>query len=76
MILKPSSDLGRPVPRNSGLGRFEARLADGGWVVFDTRQGSTVLDRTGQRFERLSENQARAKADDLNARENAKHTLG
>ena len=68
--IKPSSsDSEHKVRSELFRGRFEARLADGGWVVFDAHLGKTFVDAAGRRYEYLSEKEAVAKADELNPRE-------
>ena len=72
MIMRISSSSERKAPTARSGGRFEARLADGGWVVFDTQLEKIVI-ADGRRLERLSGVRAHAKAEDLNSRERAKH---
>jgi len=54
---KPTSDIG---------GRFDVRLSDGGWLVFDTETGDVAVVG-GQRLRGLKESRARARAQKLNS---------
>jgi hypothetical protein len=64
MVIRISRNSERTAAFVSGAGRFEARLADRGWVVFDIRlQQVAIVD--GRRLDGLSESQAGAKADEL-----------
>ena len=60
MIVRISGNSERKINNRNGSDRFEARLTDGGWVVFDTCL-EQVVSLEGRHLERLTDTAARAK---------------
>jgi hypothetical protein len=64
MVVRISGNSTRKFAEVSRGGRFEARLADRGWVVFDLQLHQVAIVN-GRCLDRLNESQARASADKL-----------
>ena len=65
MVVRISADSTRKPSPINGAGRYEARLADGGWVVFDTKTDGIALER-GRPLQGLTKVRARHLAEKLN----------